>query len=163
MKGVVTSAGSEYMLKHNAPATRDADCLAIAVTKRPDRGKNKPERFAVAPSGITIISESPETRSPGDTNSFLEVRRAGQRWRWQTALPMLPSERIPRVLSRPGRLLRRRRFEDHIGLVSTKGVFPIEARHLDTVGPIVKDVAHVVEGWTSTRWLCGAISKCGGC
>jgi amidase len=32
------------------------------------------------------------------------------------------------------------------GLVSTKGVFPVEPKHLDTVGPMGKDVAHVVEG-----------------
>ena len=32
------------------------------------------------------------------------------------------------------------------GLISTKGVFPIEAKHLDTVGPMGKDVAHVVQG-----------------
>src|ERR1700742_4480484 len=32
------------------------------------------------------------------------------------------------------------------GLVSTKGVFPVEAKHLDTVGPMGKDVAHVVQG-----------------
>ena len=27
-----------------------------------------------------------------------------------------------------------------------KGVFPIEAKHLDTVGPMAKDIAHVVQG-----------------
>src|SRR6185295_5776827 len=32
------------------------------------------------------------------------------------------------------------------GLVSLKGVFPVEPKHLDTVGPMAKDVAHVVEG-----------------
>jgi len=32
------------------------------------------------------------------------------------------------------------------GLISIKGVFPIEPKHLDTVGPMGKDVAHVVEG-----------------
>ena len=31
------------------------------------------------------------------------------------------------------------------GLISTKGLFPVEA-HLDTVGPIGKDVDHVVQG-----------------
>jgi amidase len=32
------------------------------------------------------------------------------------------------------------------GLISTRGVFPVEPKHLDTVGPIGKDVAHVVQG-----------------
>jgi amidase len=32
------------------------------------------------------------------------------------------------------------------GLVSLKGVFPIEPKHLDTVGPMGKDIEHVVQG-----------------
>ena len=32
------------------------------------------------------------------------------------------------------------------GLVSLQGVFPIEPKHLDTVGPMAKDVDHVVQG-----------------
>ena len=32
------------------------------------------------------------------------------------------------------------------GLVSLKGVFPVEPSHLDTVGPMAKDVDHVVKG-----------------
>jgi len=32
------------------------------------------------------------------------------------------------------------------GLVSLKGVLPIDPEHLDTVGPLAKDVDHVVEG-----------------
>jgi Asp-tRNA(Asn)/Glu-tRNA(Gln) amidotransferase A subunit family amidase len=32
------------------------------------------------------------------------------------------------------------------GLVPLKGVFPVEPKHLDTVGPMGKDIAHVVEG-----------------
>jgi amidase len=31
------------------------------------------------------------------------------------------------------------------GLVSLKGVFPVEPKHLDTVGPMAKDVDHVVQ------------------
>jgi len=32
------------------------------------------------------------------------------------------------------------------GLVSLKGVLPVEPKHLDTVGPMAKDVDHVVQG-----------------
>src|SRR5205814_7555327 len=32
------------------------------------------------------------------------------------------------------------------GLVSIKGVYPLEPRHLDVVGPMGKDIAHTVEG-----------------
>jgi Asp-tRNA(Asn)/Glu-tRNA(Gln) amidotransferase A subunit family amidase len=32
------------------------------------------------------------------------------------------------------------------GLVSTKGVFPISPKHLDTVGPMAADIPHLVQG-----------------
>src|SRR5262245_19366900 len=32
------------------------------------------------------------------------------------------------------------------GLVPIEGVFPIEPEHLDTVGPMAKDIAHTVQG-----------------
>jgi amidase len=32
------------------------------------------------------------------------------------------------------------------GLVPIKGVFPIEPKHLDTVGPLARDTAHLVQG-----------------
>ena len=32
------------------------------------------------------------------------------------------------------------------GLVPLKGVFPVSPKHLDTVGPMAKDVAHLVKG-----------------
>jgi amidase len=32
------------------------------------------------------------------------------------------------------------------GLVSLKGVLPVEPKHLDAVGPMAKDVDHVVQG-----------------
>ena len=33
IKGVVTTAGSEYVAKTSAPATRDAECLTIALER----------------------------------------------------------------------------------------------------------------------------------
>jgi Asp-tRNA(Asn)/Glu-tRNA(Gln) amidotransferase A subunit family amidase len=32
------------------------------------------------------------------------------------------------------------------GLVPIEGVFPIEPEHLDTIGPMGKDIAHTVQG-----------------
>jgi Asp-tRNA(Asn)/Glu-tRNA(Gln) amidotransferase A subunit family amidase len=32
------------------------------------------------------------------------------------------------------------------GLISIKGVYPVEPKHLDTVGPMGKDIAHTVQG-----------------
>ena len=51
VKGVVTTAGSEYVAKTSSPASQDAECLAI-VRKRNVRvvGKANLSEFAVAPS-----------------------------------------------------------------------------------------------------------------
>src|SRR5205807_2186805 len=32
------------------------------------------------------------------------------------------------------------------GLIPVQGVYPVEPRHLDTVGPMAKDIAHTVQG-----------------
>ena len=51
IKGVVTSAGSEYLAHNNPPASRDADCLAIARQQHVRIvGKTNLSEFAVAPS-----------------------------------------------------------------------------------------------------------------
>src|SRR4051812_16893091 len=53
VKGVVTTAGSEYVSKNSAPATRDAACLAIARQRNVHIvGKANLSEFAVSPSGI---------------------------------------------------------------------------------------------------------------
>ena len=51
IKGVVTSAGSEYLARNSPPASRDADCLTIARQRHVRIiGKTNLSEFAVAPS-----------------------------------------------------------------------------------------------------------------
>ena len=60
MKGVVTTAGSEYVAKTSSPDSQDAECLAIA-RKRNVRivGKTNLSEFAVAPSGLNDYFGTP--------------------------------------------------------------------------------------------------------
>jgi len=63
MKGVVTTAGSEYVAKTSQAALRDAQCLAIARRRNVQIvGKTNLSEFAVAPSGINDFFGTP--RSP---------------------------------------------------------------------------------------------------
>jgi amidase len=62
MKGVVTTAGSEYVAKTTPPATRDAECLAIARERNVEIvGKTNLSEFAVAPSGINDFFGTPKS------------------------------------------------------------------------------------------------------
>jgi amidase len=148
MKGVVTSAGSEYMSTHNAPAARDAECLAIARRRNVQIvGKTNLSEFAVAPSGVNDYFGTPKnpfTRRhkliPGGSSSGSAVAVADGFADVAFGTDTAGSIRVPAACCGVVGL------KTTFGLVSTKGVFPVEPRHLDTVGPIGKDVTHVVRG-----------------
>ncbi len=148
MKGVVTSAGSEYVSKNNPPAARDADCLAIA-RKRNVRivGKTNLSEFAVAPSGLNDYFGTPKNPLskrrkliPGGSSSGSAVAVANGGADVAFGTDTAGSIRVPAACCGVVGL------KTTFGLISTKGVFPIESKHLDTVGPMGKDVAHVVQG-----------------
>src|SRR5437868_2774821 len=61
MKGVVTTAGSEYVAKTSQPAPRDAQCLQIARERNVQIvGKTNLSEFAVAPSGLNEYYGNPK-------------------------------------------------------------------------------------------------------
>ena len=147
MAGIVTSAGSEYIIKSNPPATHDADCLAIA-RKRNVRivGKTNLSEFAVAPSGLNDYFGTPKNALskrrkliPGGSSSGSAVAVANGSADVAFGTDSAGSIRLPAACCGVVGL------KTTFGLISTKGVFPVEA-HLDTVGPIGKDVDHVVQG-----------------
>src|SRR3984893_13561309 len=148
MKGVVTSVGSEYMIKHNPPAERDAPCLAIARTRNVRIvGKTNLSEFAVAPSGLNDYFRTPRNPLskrhgliPGGSSSGSAVAVANGSADVALGTDTAGSIRVPAACCGVVGL------KTTFGLISTKGVFPIETEHLDTVGPIGKDVAHVVQG-----------------
>ena len=148
MKGVVTTAGSEYVAKTTPPATRDAECLAIARERNVEIvGKTNLSEFAVAPSGMNDFFGTPKSPLskkskliPGGSSSGSAVAVASGLVDIAFGTDTAGSIRVPAACCGIVGL------KTTFGLVSLKGVSPIEPKHLDTVGPMAKDVNHVVQG-----------------
>ncbi|MDZ4287592.1 MAG: amidase, partial [Prosthecobacter sp.] len=148
VRGMVTSAGSRYLAKNNPPARRDAACLALA-RERGVRivGKTNANEFGVTASGINPHFGTP--RSPLSTKRKLITGGSSSGSAVAVATGMADvafgtdtggSVRIPAAFCGVYGL------KTTYGLVSLKGVFPMSPKHLDTVGPLAKDVPHLVEG-----------------
>ena len=148
IKGVVTTAGSEYVARTSLAALRDAQCLAIARRRNVQIvGKTNLSEFAVAPSGINDFFGTPRSplsrRSkiiPGGSSSGSAVAVASGMADVAFGTDTAGSIRVPAACCGIVGL------KTTFGLVSLQGVFPVEPKHLDTVGPMAKDVAHAVEG-----------------
>jgi amidase len=148
MKGVVTTAGSEYVARTSPPAESDAACLAIARQRNVQIvGKTNLSEFAVAPSGINDFfgtPRSPLSRKskivPGGSSSGSAVAVASGMADVAFGTDTAGSVRVPAACCGIVGL------KTTFGLVSLQGVFPVEPKHLDTVGPMAKDVAHAVDG-----------------
>src|SRR6266478_1315372 len=148
MKGVVTTAGSEYVARTSLAALRDAECLAIARERNVEIvGKTNLSEFAVAPSGINDFFGTPRSplskRSkiiPGGSSSGSAAAVASGLVDVAFGTDTAGSIRVPAACCGIVGL------KTTFGLVSLKGVLPVEPEHLDTVGPMAKDVDHVVQG-----------------
>lgn len=148
MKGVVTTAGSEYFAKNNPPAKKDAPCLAIARQRNVDIvGKASLSEFAVAPSGINEYFGTPRnpqngwrTFIPGGSSSGSAVAVASGMADVAFGTDTAGSVRVPSACCGIVGL------KTTFGLISIDGVHPIEPKHLDTVGPMGKDIEHAVKG-----------------
>jgi Asp-tRNA(Asn)/Glu-tRNA(Gln) amidotransferase A subunit family amidase len=153
MKGTVTSAGSEYLARNNPPATRDAECLK-AIRERKVRivGKTNLTEFALGTAGMNDYFGTPrnpmrEKRRtvPGGSSSGSAVAVADGSADVAIGTDTAGSIRTPAACC--GILGLKTTFH----LVSLKGVAPISAKHLDTVGPMARDVPHLVEGMDLLR------------
>ena len=148
MKGYVTTAGSEYLSKTNPPATRDAACLAIARERNVRIvGKTNLTEFAITVSGKNRYFGTPVNRwdgkhkaIPGGSSSGSAVAVSTGRADVAFGTDTGGSIRVPAACCGIYGL------KTTYGLVSTKGVFPISPKHLDTVGPMAADIPHLVEG-----------------
>jgi amidase len=148
VKGVVTSAGSEYVSKTASPATQDAACLAIARARGVRIiGKTNLSELTLAPSGVNDYFGTPRNPFsklhqiiPGGSSSgsaaAVDVGLADVAFGTDTA----GSIRVPAACCGIVGL------KTTFGLVPLRGVFPVEPKHLDTVGPMGKDIGHVVLG-----------------
>ena len=148
MKGVVTTAGSEYVAKTSQPASRDAQCLQIARERNVQIvGKTNLSEFAVAPSGLNGYYGTPKNPFskwwgfiPGGSSSGSAVAAADGPVDVAFGTDTAGSVRVPAACCGIVGL------KTTFGLVSLNGVLPVEPKHLDTVGPMAKDVDHVVQG-----------------
>jgi amidase len=148
IKGVVTTAGSEYLAKTRPPALDDAKCLQIArIRDVRIVGKTNLSEFALGVSGVNEYYGTPRNPLnrrikliPGASSSGSAVAVADGMADVAFGTDTAGSIRTPAACC--GVLGLKTTF----GLVSLKGVFPLSPKHLDTVGPMAKDVAHLVEG-----------------
>jgi amidase len=148
MKGVVTTAGSERLARKGEPAEKDAPCLAIARQRHVQIvGKANLSEFAVAPSGFNEYFGTPASPLscsrkllPGGSSCGSAVAVASGMADVALGTDTAGSIRVPAAWCGVVGL------KTTHGLVPIAGVFPIEPEHLDTVGPMGKDIAHTVQG-----------------
>ena len=148
VQGVVTSAGSKYIAKNNAPAAQDAECLSIA-RQRGVRivGKTNLTELAVTVSGQNKYFGTPINRYDGKSKVIPGGSSSGSAVAVETGLADIAfgtdsggSIRVPAACCGIYGL------KTTFGLISTKGVFPIAPKHLDTVGPMARDIPRLVQG-----------------
>ncbi len=146
MKGVVTTAGSEFLAKHSSPAKRDATCLEIARQRGVQFvGKTNLSELAVAVSGMNAYYGNPrnplrDSLIPGGSSSGSAVAVANEEADVAFGTDSAGSIRIPAADCGVVGL------KTTFGLVPLKGVYPIAPTQLDTVGPMAKDIARTVLG-----------------
>ena len=148
LKGVVTTAGSEYFEKNGLPAAKDAACMAIARERGVlVVGKTNLDEFAVGVTGMNEYFGIPKNRMsrfrdliPGGSSSGSAVAVQSGMADVAFGTDTAGSIRVPAACCGIVGL------KTTHGLISLRGVYPIEPKHMDTVGPMGKDIDHVVEG-----------------
>ena len=148
VKGVKTTAGSEYLAKFGQPAQADAACLAIARERNVVIvGKTNLSEFAVAPSGFNQFYGIPKNRLsrkvkliPGGSSSGSAVAVQSGLADVAFGTDTAGSVRVPAACCGVVGL------KTTFGLVPLEGVVPVEPKYLDTVGPIARDIDHLVQG-----------------
>ena len=148
MRGVVTSAGSEYLAKNSPPAAKDAPCLALArVRKVQFVGKANLSEFAISPSGYNEYFGTPNNPLggwrrliPGGSSCGSAVSVANGLADVAFGTDTAGSVRVPAACCGMVGL------KTTHGLIPLAGVHPIDAKYLDTIGPIGRDIAHTVQG-----------------
>ena len=148
LKGVVTTAGSEYFEKNGRPAAKDAACMTIA-RERGVRivGKTNLDEFAVGVTGMNEYFGIPKNRLsrfrnliPGGSSSGCAVAVQSGMADVAFGTDTAGSVRVPAACCGIVGL------KTTYGLVSLRGIYPLEPKLMDTVGPMGEDIDHVVEG-----------------
>ena len=148
MQGRVTSAGSEYLAKNTPAAARDAPCLALARERNVQIvGKTNLTEFAVSVSGQNSFFGTPKSHLDGKNDVIPGGSSSGSAVAVATNMADVAfgsdtggSIRVPAACCGVYGL------KTTFGLVSTKGVFPISPKHLDTVGPLARNINQLAQG-----------------
>lgn len=148
VKGVVTTAGSKYLDKNGQPATQDAPLLARARAQNALLvGKTNLSEFAVAPSGWNSYFGTPASPLSGWRKLIPGGSSCGSAVAVSLGLADVAfgtdtagSIRVPAAFCGVVGL------KTTHGLIPLEGVHPIEPAHLDTVGPMGRDIAATVKG-----------------
>ncbi len=146
MKGLVTTAGSEFLEKNSPPAKQDAACLAITRERGvPIVGKTNVTELAVGVSGIneyygTPVNPLGRHLIPGGSSCGSAVAVANGTADIALGTDTAGSIRVPAACC--GIVGLKTTYQ----LVPIKGVYPIAPTNLDTVGPMARDVAGVAQG-----------------
>jgi amidase len=148
LKGVVTTAGSAYFQKHGAAAARDAACMAIARERGVlVVGKTNLDEFAVGVTGMNEYFGIPRNRLSRARNLIPGGSSSGSAVAVQSGMADVAfGTDTAGSIRAPAACCGIVGLKTTFGLISLRGIFPVEPNHLDTVGPMGKDVAHVVEG-----------------
>jgi amidase len=148
LAGIVTTAGSKHLAVNGKPATKDAACMAIARERAIQIvGKTNLSEFAVSPTGYNEYFGTPRnplsfwrTRIPGGSSSGSAVAVAGDFADVAFGTDTAGSIRVPAACCGIVGL------KTTHGLIPLDGVHPIEPEHMDTVGPMGRDIASTVVG-----------------
>jgi amidase len=146
MKGTVTTAGSQYLAKTSPPAARDAKCLNSARQSNVQIvGKTNLTELALGVTGMNEFYGTPTNplagnRIPGGSSSGSAVAVADGQADVAYGSDTGGSIRVPAACC--GILGLKTTF----GLVPLDGVFPLSPKHLDSIGPMAKDVPNLVRG-----------------
>ncbi len=145
---LAVKAGSEYLAKNAAPATKDAACMGIARERNVEIvGRTNMAEFAIGTTGINSYFGTPRnptrgahTVVPGGSSSGSAVAVASGKADVSFGSDTAGSIRVPAACCGIYGL------KTTFGLVSLKGVFPLSPTHLDTVGPMAADTKRLTEG-----------------
>ncbi|QIF02852.1 amidase [Roseimicrobium sp. ORNL1] len=148
LRGEVTTVGSEYFTKWGQPAKQDADCLNYLRQEHVCLvGKTNLNELALGTSGVNEYFGTPKNSldqgiglMPGGSSSGCAVAVADDRADIAIGTDTAGSIRTPAACCGVCGL------KTTFGLVSLKGVYPLSPKHLDTVGPMAKDIPRLVEG-----------------
>ncbi len=146
MRGEVTTAGSQYLADTSPPARHDARLMRSARRREVKIvGKTNLTEFALGVTGENAFFGTPinpldRHRIPGGSSSGSAVAVANDEADVAFGSDTAGSIRVPAACC--GILGLKTTF----GLVPLQGVFPLSPKHLDTIGPMAKDVPHLAQG-----------------